>query len=99
MINFRLNGEFFRPPVLTRALKPNAPRPQLRAGFLGIGSRVEAWWVDNTMPPRNWSKYDEPTHSLKRPRVNVARMKIERARRVPDMPVPALLRRQCGPEK
>lgn len=45
-------------------------------------------FTDNSMPRRDWSKYDAPAKD----RVNVAKMKIDRARRV----TPALLRRQAS---
>lgn len=43
---------------------------------------------------RNWRALDAPTY-LRKPRANVARMRIERAREISDMPVPAFLKRQA----
>lgn len=55
---------------------------------------ARAIWSDNTMPERDWKALDEPAE-IRRKRVNVARRKIEAARKVPDMPVPAILRRMA----
>jgi hypothetical protein len=52
-------------------------------------ARVAHWGQE-----RNWSAFDTPTY-VRKPRANVARMKIERARKIPDMPVPTFLRRQA----
>jgi len=93
-MNFRIAPALFIPSVLTRKLKPNAPRATLRAGFMRLFQRSEAWLVsDLSMPARNWSKYDAPTHALIRPRVNVARRKIEAAQR--EARLPAMLKRQA----
>ena len=79
MINFRLAADMFVPFVLNRKREPNAPPVQITA----LPSQ------------RDWRAFEEPTCALRKPRVNVARLKIERAKRVPDMPVPAFLRRQA----
>lgn len=63
---------------------------RLRADMLVLyPKRVLAVWTDTTMPKRDWSKYDAPAKD----RVNVAKMKIDRARQ---QATPALLRRQAG---
>lgn len=43
----------------------------------------------------DYSEYEQPT--FQRRRANVARLRIERARKVVDLPVPAFLKRQAGP--
>jgi len=45
--------------------------------FLAKPKRFLAVYQDNTMPRRDWSKLDEPAAM----RVNVARLRIERARK------------------
>lgn len=55
---------------------------------------ARAFWHDNSMPEQDWNALDEPAEQ-RRKRANVARLRIERARRIPDMPVPAILRRMA----
>lgn len=98
MINlFRHRGLVVSDSTGVMRLTMIAAVPQVKA-------KRKPFWLtvkDNSMPRRDWSKFDAPLFDVernerKKPRVNVARRKIEAARNIPDMKVPSmLLRRQA----